>query len=106
LQQEQVSAQYDLLLQHNNGLLSFVPELMDLLLTGEDQSQADQPNRMAEGPPMKTKRKDSAGSDDSASMIKGGGFVGVRTSNPPPCKHTKKISVGQGDCVPCNSDHN
>jgi len=28
-----------------------VSELMDLLLTGEDQSQADQPNSLAEGPP-------------------------------------------------------
>ena len=27
-------------------------EIMDLLLTGEDQSQADQPNSLAEGPPM------------------------------------------------------
>jgi len=25
---------------------------MDLLLTGEDQSQADQPNNLAEGHPM------------------------------------------------------
>jgi len=30
----------------------YVSELMDLLLTGEDQSQADQPNNLAEGPPM------------------------------------------------------
>jgi len=29
-----------------------VSELTDLLLTGEDQSQADQPNSLAEGPPM------------------------------------------------------
>ena len=58
MQREQVSAQYDFLLQHNNELLSFVPELTDLLLTGEDQSQADQPNSLAEGPPMKEKRKE------------------------------------------------
>jgi hypothetical protein len=43
---------YDFLLQHNNKLLYFVPELMDFLLTGEDQSQADQPDSLAEGPPM------------------------------------------------------
>jgi len=30
----------------------FVSELMDLLLTGEDQSQANQPNNLAEGHPM------------------------------------------------------
>jgi len=29
-----------------------VSELMDLLLTGEDQSQAAQPNTLAEGHPM------------------------------------------------------
>jgi len=30
----------------------FFSELINLLLTGEDQSQADQPNILAEGPPM------------------------------------------------------
>jgi len=29
------------------------------------------------------KRKDSTGSDDTASMIKGGGYVGARTRQPP-----------------------
>jgi hypothetical protein len=42
---------YDFLLQHNNKLLSFVSELMDFLLTGEDQSPADQPNSLAKVPP-------------------------------------------------------
>eukprot|EP00983_Pelagomonas_calceolata_P024502 772327-Pelagomonas_calceolata.AAC.7 len=37
---------------HNNKLFSFVFELMDIILTGEDQSQADQPNSLAEGPPV------------------------------------------------------
>jgi hypothetical protein len=32
--------------------LSFSFELMDLLLTGEDQSQGDRPNNLAEVPPM------------------------------------------------------
>ena len=32
--------------------LFFVSELIDLLLTGEDQSQADQPNNLAEDHPM------------------------------------------------------
>eukprot|EP00983_Pelagomonas_calceolata_P041792 1138208-Pelagomonas_calceolata.AAC.8 len=36
----------------NNKLFSFVSELMDIMLAGEDQSQADQPNSLAEGPPM------------------------------------------------------
>ena len=40
-----------ILLQHNKNLFSFMSELMDLLLTGEDQSQANQPNSLAEGPP-------------------------------------------------------
>ena len=31
---------------------SFVSALMDLLLTGEDQSQADQPNSLADGPSL------------------------------------------------------
>jgi len=39
-------------LLYDNSLFFFVSELMDLLLTGEDQSQADQPNNLAEGPPM------------------------------------------------------
>ena len=30
----------------------FVSKLMDLLLTGKDQSQAGQPNSLDEGPPM------------------------------------------------------
>jgi len=30
------------------------------------------------------KRKDSAGSDDAASMIKGGGYIGARTRQPHP----------------------
>jgi hypothetical protein len=42
----------DFLLQYDNRLFFFVSELMDLLLTGEDQSQADQPNNLAEGHPM------------------------------------------------------
>eukprot|EP00983_Pelagomonas_calceolata_P130363 1161677-Pelagomonas_calceolata.AAC.19 len=33
-------------------LFSFVSELMDIMLAGEDQSQADQPNSLAEGPPV------------------------------------------------------
>ena len=36
----------------SNSLFFFVSELMDLLLTGEDQLQADQPNNLAEGHPM------------------------------------------------------
>jgi len=39
-------------LQYDNSLFFFVFELMDLLLTGKDQSQADQPNYLAEGHPM------------------------------------------------------
>jgi len=42
----------DFLLQYDNSLFFFVSELMGLLLTGEDQSQADQPNNLAEGHPM------------------------------------------------------
>jgi hypothetical protein len=39
---------YDVLLRHT---FYFVSEVY-LLLTGEDQSQADQPNSLAEGPPI------------------------------------------------------
>jgi len=42
----------DLLLQDDNSLFFFVSELMELLLTGEYQSQADQPNNLAGGHPM------------------------------------------------------
>eukprot|EP00983_Pelagomonas_calceolata_P042939 1138712-Pelagomonas_calceolata.AAC.4 len=52
LQQASVQAVHDFLLQHNNKLFSFISELMDIMLTGEDQSQADQPNSLAEGPPI------------------------------------------------------
>jgi len=44
-----VSAQAvsDFLLHYDNSLFFFVSELMDLLLTDEDQSQADQLNEQA-----------------------------------------------------------
>jgi hypothetical protein len=41
----------DFLLQYEN-ILFCVSELMDSLLTGEDQLQADQPNNLAEGHPI------------------------------------------------------
>ena len=47
-----VQAVSDFLLQYDNRLFCFVSELMSLLLTGEDQSQADQPNNLGEGHPM------------------------------------------------------
>eukprot|EP00983_Pelagomonas_calceolata_P068770 1150062-Pelagomonas_calceolata.AAC.1 len=47
LQQASVQDAFDFLLQHNNQLFSFVSELMDIVLTGEDQSQANQPNSLA-----------------------------------------------------------
>eukprot|EP00967_Tisochrysis_lutea_P049648 scaffold60839_cov20-Tisochrysis_lutea.AAC.2 len=52
LQQASVQDVSDFLLQHNNKLFSFVSELMGIMLAGEDQSQADQPNSLAEGPPV------------------------------------------------------
>ena len=49
----------------------------------------------------KKKRKDSAGSDDTASMIKGGGYLGARTRQPPTAQTNKlESNVGQGGCVP------
>jgi hypothetical protein len=36
------------------------------------------------------KRKDSAGSDDTASMIRGGGYLGARTRQPPTAQTIKK----------------
>jgi hypothetical protein len=36
------------------------------------------------------KRKDSAGSDDTASMIKGGGYIGARTRQPPTVQTIEK----------------
>ena len=38
-------------------------------------------------------RKDPAGSDNTASMIKGGGYLGARTRHPPTAQTTKKILV-------------
>ena len=42
----------DFLLQYDNSLFFFVSELMDLMMTGEEQSQADQQKNLAEGHPM------------------------------------------------------
>jgi len=41
----------------------------------------------------KKKKKDSAGSDDTASMIKGGGYVGACTRQPPTAQTIKKKLV-------------
>eukprot|EP00983_Pelagomonas_calceolata_P019707 620726-Pelagomonas_calceolata.AAC.1 len=51
LQQASVQDVFDFVLQYNNKLFSFVSKLMDIMLTGADQSQADQPNSPAEGSP-------------------------------------------------------
>jgi len=51
-QQVHAQAVSDFLLQYDNSLFFFVSEIMDLLLTGGYQSQADQPNNLAEGHPM------------------------------------------------------
>eukprot|EP00983_Pelagomonas_calceolata_P004708 154505-Pelagomonas_calceolata.AAC.1 len=55
LQQVSIQAVYDFLLQHNNKLLLFACKLVDVILTGKDQSQADQPNSLAEGLPNQFK---------------------------------------------------
>ena len=52
LQQYSVQDVCDFLLQHNNKLYFFISELMDIMLTGKDQLQADQPSTLAEGPPI------------------------------------------------------
>ena len=52
-QQVRAQAVFDFFLKQKK--LFFVSELMDLLLTGEDQSQADQPNNVTEGQPCKSK---------------------------------------------------
>eukprot|EP00983_Pelagomonas_calceolata_P011697 376844-Pelagomonas_calceolata.AAC.1 len=49
LQQVSAQAVYDYLLQHSNKLFPFVPELMDIMLTGKDQSQANQPKSLLPG---------------------------------------------------------
>eukprot|EP00983_Pelagomonas_calceolata_P070303 1150740-Pelagomonas_calceolata.AAC.1 len=50
--QHSVQAVSNFLLQHNKKLFYFVPELLDLLLAGIDQPQADQPNSLVEGLPL------------------------------------------------------
>jgi hypothetical protein len=49
LQQVNNQLVHDFLSQQNNRL--FLSELMDLFVAGRDQSAADQPNYLAEGPP-------------------------------------------------------
>jgi hypothetical protein len=39
------------------------------------------------------KRKDSAGSDDRASMVKGGGYVGAHTRQPPTAQTHKRKNM-------------
>jgi hypothetical protein len=39
---------------------------------------------------LKKRKKDSAGSDDTASMNKGGGYLGARTKQPPTAQTNKK----------------
>ena len=39
---------------------------------------------------LKRKRKDSAGSGDTASIIKGGGYLGARTRQPPTAQTIEK----------------
>ena len=53
------------------------------------------PSTSPSPPSEKERRKDFAGSDDTASMIKGGGYVGARTRQTPPAK------MGDiGSCAP------
>jgi hypothetical protein len=49
----------------------------------------------------RNKRKDSAGSDDTASMIKGGGYVGARTRQPSTHANITKLMWVRG--VVCHS---
>jgi hypothetical protein len=51
----------------------------------------------------KEKRKDSAGSDDTASMIKGGGYLGANTRQPPTAQAIKKKSMMWVRGVVCRS---
>eukprot|EP00983_Pelagomonas_calceolata_P033704 1055665-Pelagomonas_calceolata.AAC.1 len=52
LQQVSAQAVHDFLVQHNSKLYLLISKLVNIMLTGEDQSRADQPNTLAEGPPM------------------------------------------------------
>jgi len=51
----------------------------------------------------KRKRKDSAGSDDTASIIKGGGYLGARTSRHPPTEQIIKKRLMWVRGVVCRS---
>jgi hypothetical protein len=52
------------------------------------------------GCPYRKKRKDSAGSDDTASMIKGEGYLGARTRQPPTAQTIrKKLMWTRGLCA-------
>jgi len=50
LQQVNNQLVHDFLSQQNSRLFLFLSELMDLFVAGRDQSAADQPNNLAEGP--------------------------------------------------------
>ena len=50
MQQVTPSLVFDFLSQNNNKLFPYISELMDLFVTDMEQSQANQPNFLAEGP--------------------------------------------------------
>ena len=51
LQQVNNQLVHEFLFQQNTRLFLFLSELMDLFVSGRDQSAADQPNSLAEGHP-------------------------------------------------------
>ena len=52
LQQVNNQLAHNFLSQQNNILFLFLSELMDLFVAGQDQSATDQPNNLAEDPPI------------------------------------------------------
>eukprot|EP00983_Pelagomonas_calceolata_P062091 1147132-Pelagomonas_calceolata.AAC.1 len=65
---------------------------MDILLAGEDQSRADQPNSLAEGPPVKEAQAKKPGEEQSTSLS--------RLIFQKPYKLQKLHDVTNAKCVP------
>eukprot|EP00983_Pelagomonas_calceolata_P009643 311981-Pelagomonas_calceolata.AAC.2 len=100
LQQANVQDVPDFLLQHNNKLFSFVSELMDIMLTGEDQSQADQPNYLAEGIHLRKEKKNCIGREVlSLHQLRKEEHKTLEAMNPLPHGCTEACTATQKECL-------
>jgi len=74
----------------------------DIALTSNTaESLQLQQNKFYDYTRLEKKRKDSAGSADTVSMIKGGGYIGACTRQPPTAQTIKKKLMWVREVVCC-----